>query len=192
MYKRQGKTYPLCYVKNYGKGKVFYSGLGHDMRSFNNPEFQKILKRGLSWITGKEERKKEVGCGIVGYGPYFNMGKYHADLVNLTEGLKLKAICDKNEERVKVAKSDFPEVRVYKNIKEFLKDSEVELVIIVTPHNTHKDLSILSLKADKNVLMLKCLVVDLENQKNGGGQKRIFLEEDFMIGEPIIYIGLLN
>lgn len=40
---REGKTSPVAYLHSYGKGKVFYTTLGHDERIFRNPELQKLI-----------------------------------------------------------------------------------------------------------------------------------------------------
>lgn len=48
------KTEPLCFVKDYGKGRVFNSAFGHDYKAIKNPTYSKILTRGCEWAaTGK-------------------------------------------------------------------------------------------------------------------------------------------
>ena len=44
-----GGTYPMGWTRNYGDGKVFVLLLGHDGRSFETPEFQKIVLNGVTW-----------------------------------------------------------------------------------------------------------------------------------------------
>ena len=44
-----GGTYPLGWTRNYGDGKVFVLLLGHDGRSFETPEFQRIVLNGVAW-----------------------------------------------------------------------------------------------------------------------------------------------
>ncbi len=46
-----GGTYPLAWTRSYGDGKVFVLLLGHDGRSFETPEFQKIVLNGVDWAT---------------------------------------------------------------------------------------------------------------------------------------------
>ena len=46
-----GGTYPLAWTRSYGDGKVFVLLLGHDGRSFETPEFQKIVLNGVEWAT---------------------------------------------------------------------------------------------------------------------------------------------
>ena len=44
-------TFPLGWTRTYGKGKVFVTLLGHDGKSFQTPEFQKIVLNGVDWAT---------------------------------------------------------------------------------------------------------------------------------------------
>ena len=46
-----GGTFPLAWTRTYGAGKVFVLLLGHDGRSFQTPEFQKIVLNGVHWVT---------------------------------------------------------------------------------------------------------------------------------------------
>ncbi len=36
-----------------GKGRVFHCGLGHDVASWSNPSFQKLVMQGIHWAAGK-------------------------------------------------------------------------------------------------------------------------------------------
>lgn len=40
---------PYTWVKNFGQGRVFYTAYGHDERTWNNPEFQNLIKQGILW-----------------------------------------------------------------------------------------------------------------------------------------------
>lgn len=46
-----GGTFPLGWTRQYGAGNVFVLLLGHDGRSFETPEFQKIVLNGVNWAT---------------------------------------------------------------------------------------------------------------------------------------------
>ena len=48
-----GGTYPLGWTRQYGDGNVFVLLLGHDGRSFETPEFQKIVLNGVEWASAK-------------------------------------------------------------------------------------------------------------------------------------------
>jgi type 1 glutamine amidotransferase len=36
-----------------GKGRVFHCGLGHDVKAWSNPAFQKLILQGIHWAAGK-------------------------------------------------------------------------------------------------------------------------------------------
>lgn len=44
-------TFPLAWTRSYGEGKVFTLLLGHDGKSFQSPEFQKMVLNGVQWAT---------------------------------------------------------------------------------------------------------------------------------------------
>ncbi|MRS05724.1 ThuA domain-containing protein [bacterium] len=47
-----GNTMPVVWKKYYGKGRVFYSSLGHVISDFEVPEVLEIQKRGIRWAAG--------------------------------------------------------------------------------------------------------------------------------------------
>ena len=49
---------PWTWVKEHGKGRVFYTAYGHDGRSWNHPEFHELLKQGILWAVGDKTRKQ--------------------------------------------------------------------------------------------------------------------------------------
>lgn len=49
---------PWTWVRNQGKGKVFYTAYGHDMRCWDQPAFHELLRRAILWSVGAEVRAK--------------------------------------------------------------------------------------------------------------------------------------
>lgn len=50
--KRRDKDFPLSWVKAYGKGRVFYSALGHNKATFHNPLVLQHWLEGLQYVLG--------------------------------------------------------------------------------------------------------------------------------------------
>jgi type 1 glutamine amidotransferase len=50
--KRKDKDFPLSWVKPYGKGRVFYSALGHNKAVFSNPMVLQHWLNGLQYVMG--------------------------------------------------------------------------------------------------------------------------------------------
>jgi type 1 glutamine amidotransferase len=46
-----GVEMPVVWKKNYGKGRVFYSALGHSEDIFDVPEIWNIMTRGIEWAV---------------------------------------------------------------------------------------------------------------------------------------------
>lgn len=49
---------PWTWVKNYGEGKVFYTAYGHDERTWDNPEFQNLIKQGILWSVNDKAKEQ--------------------------------------------------------------------------------------------------------------------------------------
>jgi type 1 glutamine amidotransferase len=56
----------VCWVSTYGKGKVFATTLGHDLKTVNMPEYHRLLANGLLWACDKLDPD---GMPAAGYGP---------------------------------------------------------------------------------------------------------------------------
>lgn len=52
---RTDGDFPLAWAKMYGKGRVFYSALGHDITAWDNPQLQKMWLEALKWSLGMTE-----------------------------------------------------------------------------------------------------------------------------------------
>ena len=51
--KVDGKLYPMAFTFNYGKGRVFHSALGHDVKAISNPSAAELFRRGCLWAAGR-------------------------------------------------------------------------------------------------------------------------------------------
>lgn len=147
--------------------------------------------------------REEIPCAVVGYGPAFNMGKAHCEYITETEGLKLVAVCDLNPERTTVAKKDFPGIQTYNELSEMLRKVDIDLVTIVTPHNTHAELTIQCLKAGKHVVVEKPMCITageatamIETAKRSKRMLSVFhnrrWDGDFMTIKGVIDKGLIG
>lgn len=47
---------PWTWVKQHGKGRVFYTAYGHDERTWEKPGFQQLMLQGIAWSVGDEVR----------------------------------------------------------------------------------------------------------------------------------------
>ena len=49
---RTDKDFPIAWIKSYGKGRVFYSGLGHTDASWDDPRVRTMYLEGIKWALG--------------------------------------------------------------------------------------------------------------------------------------------
>jgi type 1 glutamine amidotransferase len=61
--------YPLAWARNYGKGKVFYTAMGHRDDVWANPMFQSMLVGGIKWATG--EAKADIKPNLTAVTPFY-------------------------------------------------------------------------------------------------------------------------
>ena len=54
-YKRPDHVYPVSWIRSYGKGRMFYSSLGHMPETFMTPEIVGHLLAGLQFMLGDLE-----------------------------------------------------------------------------------------------------------------------------------------
>ena len=95
----QFDRHPLGYVRDYGRGRVFYTALGHDEQTFRHADFQDQLYKGLRYVCGLGP-EGNVRIGLLGYGPAFGMGQHHAESIEATQGFELAAVCDRDPVRL--------------------------------------------------------------------------------------------
>src|SRR5215470_719530 len=142
-----------------GSGRVVACGLGNSDTALRTPEITQLLARALR--PDLHCCGRNIGVGVVGYGPLGGMGYHHGVGVTRTEGLELVAVVDPNVERRKAAETDFPGVRAYASVSELVSDDDVEVAFVATPPAHHVALTLALLRAGKHVACEKplCLTV---------------------------------
>jgi predicted dehydrogenase len=104
---------------------------------------------------------KEVKIGTIGYGGAFNMGKHHLTELTMNKGFVPGAVCDLDPERLKVAEKDFPGIQTYTDVSAMLKKSDVQLLVIILPHNVHAKVALQCLAAGRHVVVEKPFAITI-------------------------------
>lgn len=52
---RKDHDFAVAWAKTYGKGRVFYSTLGHTQESWNDPDIRKMYFEAIKWVLGMTE-----------------------------------------------------------------------------------------------------------------------------------------
>lgn len=92
----------------------------------------------------------DYGLAIVGFG---GMGNWHREFIGTIDGITVVGINDIKESRRQFAKEN--NIHVYENLDDLLSDERVDIVLVSTPNDLHKEISIKALKAGKNVVCEK-------------------------------------
>lgn len=106
--------------------------------------------------------EKRIGYGVLGLG----IGRYHAKAAFDMEGCDLVAVCDYRPDRLEKHRKEYPEMypdlTVYTDYEEMLKNPAIDVVSVATPSGTHADYVCMALRAGKHVLVEKPIDITLE------------------------------
>ena len=106
----------------------------------------------------KFKRAKDIKVGVIGYGGAFSMGRAHINEMQKA-GMTAVAVAETDKSRLEVAKEDFPGIETYTSAATMLRKSDVNLITIITPHNTHAKLALQCLDAGRHVVCEKPLAI---------------------------------
>lgn len=97
---------------------------------------------------------------MVGFG---GMAGWHYELIQSIEDLTVAGIWDIKESRREYAKSKG--IHVYESREDLLADESVDIVLVATPNDVHKEIAIAALEAGKNVVSEKPVTLCSEDLK---------------------------
>src|SRR5262249_43256741 len=98
-----------------------------------------------------------VGCGAVAQGIY--LPEFH----RLDDKATLVAVCDRVEERARAAQQRFGARTYYTDLERFLRESDAEIVVNLTPHRAHMPVSMAALEAGRHVYTEKPLAQSVDD-----------------------------
>ena len=102
---------------------------------------------------------KVFRCGVIGYGGAFNMGRLHLTSMSQNAGVEIAAVCELDPARREAALEDFPDIETFARVGDLLRRGGLDLVTIITPHNTHAKLAVQCLEAGLNVVCEKPMAI---------------------------------
>ncbi len=149
----RGERIPAAWVQPYGRGNLFYSGLGLNTDSWAHPAFQQVIYRAICYTGGElRAEMRPIRVGMVGYGA---IGFEHGTAASQVPGLEFAAVCDRNPARLEEASRAFAGIKTYRDYSQVLSDPEIDLAIISTPPNLHAPMALELLEAGKHVVVEK-------------------------------------
>ncbi len=103
-------------------------------------------------------RASDVKVGVIGYSGAYNMGRKHLEQMR-DAGMTPTAVCEVVPERLAAAREEFPGIETYGSVSAMLRKSEVDLLAIITPHNTHAKLAMQAIRAGRHAVLEKPMAV---------------------------------
>lgn len=97
---------------------------------------------------------KPIITGLLSYGMSGEV--FHAPLIIPNPGFQLKSVAERKTKKVS---QRFPSVKSVSDYKEVINDSEIELVVVNTPNETHFPFTKEALEAGKHVIVEKPFTV---------------------------------
>ena len=200
----RNERHPVVHVREHGRGRVAYLANGHTPQAWQTPAFRKLVTRAIAWTAGADVEEKTVRCGLLGYGPNFNMGRNHYRWLNEVPGLQPVAMCDIDPGRVEEARQECPDLELYATgAEEMLADGDLDLVVVILPHSLHEPAALQCLDAGTHVVMEKpfCLTVEEANRiarraRESGLSVSVFhnrrWDEDYLTIRDVIDRGLIG
>ncbi len=101
--------------------------------------------------------KRKIRWGIVGLG---NIAHQFAKDLLLVEGAELGAVASRNREKSQEFAKKYDCQKAYSSYDEIIKDPEIDILYIATPHSSHASLTIQALKHNKHVLCEKPIALN--------------------------------
>src|ERR1700740_2691170 len=105
---------------------------------------------------------RTVNVGVVGGGAVAQ-GVYLPEFHRLHDKAVLVAVCDRVEERARAAQQRFGARTYYTDLDHFLRQSYAEIVVNLTPHQAHKQVSMAALEAGRHVYTEKPLAQSVDD-----------------------------
>lgn len=115
---------------------------------------------------------KMINVGLIGFGYW---GPNLARNFNINPDLQLCAVCDFSADRLKTVERFYPQVALYRQVDDFLKNTAMDAVAIATPVANHFDLARQALATGRHVWIEKPMtetveqaeeIIELALQKN--------------------------
>ncbi|WP_288460182.1 Gfo/Idh/MocA family oxidoreductase [uncultured Chryseobacterium sp.] len=139
-----------------------------------------------------------VKVGLCAFGM---SGKvFHAPFLKEHPGFFISAIVERNKEE---SKEKYPETKIYRSVEEMLENTDIELVVVNTPVQTHFEYAKMALEAGKNVVVEKPFTVNVaeaEELAKLAEEKKLFVsvyqnrrfDRDYLQVQKIINEGKLG
>jgi predicted dehydrogenase len=128
-----------------------------------------------------------IPAAVVGAGYW---GANLLRVLQTTDGMWLKTVCDAQPDILQQAKVRYPQVALTPSYNQVLRDPNIEAVLLATPPATHYEMAYAALEAGKHVWVEKPLAVAYDEGRNlvalaQERQRILFVDETFLY-DPLL------
>lgn len=103
---------------------------------------------------------QEVRTGLIGYGYW---GPNYARIFGELPNSKVGAICEVAPDRLSLARSRYPRIPIFTNMREILCRTDLDAFVVSTPASTHYELAKAVLESGRHVLVEKPMALQVEH-----------------------------
>jgi predicted dehydrogenase len=107
---------------------------------------------------------EKIKIGIIGLGSITQV--MHLPILKKNPDVEIVSICDKDKSKTQLLAEKYNIRHCTSDNKEFLKNEEIQVVIVATPNDSHADLTIAALESGKNVFVEKPISRNYEEAKS--------------------------
>jgi predicted dehydrogenase len=104
--------------------------------------------------------QKSYNIGVIGAGW---IARAHMGFLKETGRARIKWIAARNPENLEKVRSEYQVPNKTHDYRDILKDPDLDLVLVATPPDTHKEMFIAAMKAGKHVLLEKPMALSLKD-----------------------------
>ncbi len=101
-----------------------------------------------------------VRFALAGFGAW---GKFHAQSIAENPNSKLVAIAAPTDTSRQEAGSLYPDAQIFSDANEMIATAAFDIIDIVTPSNTHRDIALAAIDKGKHILLEKPMAITLED-----------------------------
>lgn len=102
-------------------------------------------------------KENKIVYGLIGFG---GMGKWHTEILENVPEIELAGIYDIKEEKRKLAEE--AGFHTYETEEAMLADESIDVILVATPNDTHRPITLRAMEAGKNVIVEKPATLSLK------------------------------
>jgi predicted dehydrogenase len=125
--------------------------------NYGSKKHKKSTFMDLSTISKKKVKNDMINVGLIGVGSFAK--SYHLPNLKKIEGYNIRALCSNTGYKVKQIGEKYNVDYITTDYQKIIEDSDIDLVIITTRHDTHSAITIESLKNNKHTFVEKPLAI---------------------------------